>query len=219
MKKCKHCLTSKNYNEFYTCKKSNDGYRSKCKNCMREYGNQYRKENREICNLRTRISREKNPLSAIMYYDKNCEKYRKKTKDWASENTGRINTRDKRKRATDPIYKMVRMSRSMIKQFYFKNKGKRLFSNVYSVIGCDADFFRQYIREQFAPWMNDNNYGRYTGQYNETWQFDHVIPLNTANTVEEVMRLNHYTNLRPICSRKNLERYNYEYRNKTLLLS
>ena len=56
--------------------------------------------------------------------------------------------------------------------------------------------------------MTENNQGKYTGNYNETWQLDHIEPVSNASTIEDVIKLNHYTNLRPLCSKKNLEKSN-----------
>lgn len=51
--------------------------------------------------------------------------------------------------------------------------------------------------------MNWDNHGKYTGNYNETWQYDHIIPISSATTEEEIIKLNHYTNFQPLCSKKN----------------
>ena len=51
--------------------------------------------------------------------------------------------------------------------------------------------------------MNWDNYGNpVDGVYeiNKTWDFDHKIPLSSANTEEEIIKLCHYTNLQPLCS-------------------
>ena len=56
--------------------------------------------------------------------------------------------------------------------------------------------------------MNDSNYGVYTGNYNETWQLDHITPISSAMNEEEILKLNHYTNFQPLCSKKNLEKSN-----------
>jgi hypothetical protein len=48
--------------------------------------------------------------------------------------------------------------------------------------------------------MNWDNRGLYNGQRNYGWDIDHIIPLATAKTIEDVIKLNHYTNLRPRCS-------------------
>ena len=56
--------------------------------------------------------------------------------------------------------------------------------------------------------MNWNNHGNYTGKYSETWQYDHIIPISSGMTEDEIIKLNHYTNFRPLCSRENLEKSN-----------
>jgi len=56
--------------------------------------------------------------------------------------------------------------------------------------------------------MNWNNWGIYTGNYNENWQLDHISPSSIGTTEEEIIKLNHYTNFQPLCSRKNLEKSN-----------
>jgi len=44
------------------------------------------------------------------------------------------------------------------------------------------------------------------------WDIDHIIPLQTASCEEDIVRLNHYSNLQPLCSKLNREikRENYE---------
>ena len=48
--------------------------------------------------------------------------------------------------------------------------------------------------------MNWDNYGRYNGELNYGWDIDHKIPTSSAITEEDVIKLNHYTNLQPLCS-------------------
>jgi hypothetical protein len=54
--------------------------------------------------------------------------------------------------------------------------------------------------------MNWENNGIYTGNYVESWQYDHIIPISSAKTEEEIIKLNHYTNFRPLCSKLNMEK-------------
>jgi hypothetical protein len=44
-----------------------------------------------------------------------------------------------------------------------------------------------------------DNYGLYNGtEYG--WDIDHIIPSSSAITEEELLKLNHFSNLQPLCS-------------------
>jgi hypothetical protein len=51
--------------------------------------------------------------------------------------------------------------------------------------------------------MTWENRGLYNGELNYGWDIDHIIPLSSAKTEEEVKKLNHHTNLQPLCSKTN----------------
>jgi hypothetical protein len=52
--------------------------------------------------------------------------------------------------------------------------------------------------------MNWDNYGKYKiDTFNYGWDIDHIIPSSSAITEENVIRLNYYTNLKPLCSKVN----------------
>lgn len=51
--------------------------------------------------------------------------------------------------------------------------------------------------------MTWKNRGLYNGELNYGWDIDHIIPSSSAASEEEIIRLNHYTNLQPLCSRIN----------------
>lgn len=49
--------------------------------------------------------------------------------------------------------------------------------------------------------MNWNNMGgKIITEQNTGWDIDHIIPISTAKTEEDIIKLNHYSNLRPLCS-------------------
>ena len=72
-----------------------------------------------------------------------------------------------------------------------------------NIIGCSYDEFILHLENQFEPWMNWENYGLYNGELNFGWDIDHIIPQSSGNTEEEIIKLNHYTNLKPLCSKIN----------------
>jgi len=51
--------------------------------------------------------------------------------------------------------------------------------------------------------MSWENYGLYNGELNYGWDIDHMVPLSSANTEEELLKLFHHTNLQPLCSKTN----------------
>ena len=51
--------------------------------------------------------------------------------------------------------------------------------------------------------MSWDNYGLYNGTLNYGWDIDHIIPVSSCNSEEDLIRLNHYTNLQPLCSKVN----------------
>ena len=51
--------------------------------------------------------------------------------------------------------------------------------------------------------MNWDNHGLYNGEINYGWDIDHIVPLSSATSVDELYKLNHYTNLQPMCSYTN----------------
>lgn len=81
-----------------------------------------------------------------------------------------------------------------------RKRGFTKKSKTQEILGCSFEDFKSYIESKFEPWMNWNNRGKYNGELNYGWDIDHIIPLSSAKTEEEIIKLNHYTNLQPLCS-------------------
>ncbi len=114
------------------------------------------------------------------------------------------------KKKTDPVYRLRCNIRSMITNALKKKQGIKS-KKTQEMLGCTFIELRCHIESQFEDWMNWDNYGKYNGEYNYGWDIDHIIPLSTAETEDDVIRLNHFTNLRPLCSKVN----RYVKRDKT----
>lgn len=72
--------------------------------------------------------------------------------------------------------------------------------------------FKSYLESKFETWMNWENRGLYNGELNYGWDIDHIIPLSSAKTEDDIIKLNHYSNLQPLCS------YTNRYIKKDLIL-
>lgn len=171
----------------------------KRKECARQTYHRNKEKNREKRNERNRkhyqdnIEKERERIrnNKIKRKENNPEKYRKVYSKWDTE-----------KRKNDPLYKFKKnfsnKLRKSLKNYGFKKTGKTI-----TILGISYKDFREHLESQFEPWMTWDNYGLYNGDFNYGWDIDHIIPTSSAHTEEELYRLNHYTNLRPLCSKVN----------------
>jgi len=156
-----------------------------------EYSKKYYEVNREI---KIKYSKE--------YYVKNKEYKEKYRKEYNSKNKDKNRERTKLKLKNDIIFKLSKRMRDLIIRS-FKNKGYTKTSKTQEILGCSFEDFKLYLESNFESWMNWNNKGLYNGDFYYGWDIDHVIPLSSAKTEEEIILLNHYTNLQPLCSKIN----------------
>jgi hypothetical protein len=71
------------------------------------------------------------------------------------------------------------------------------------ILGCTFLEFKIYIESKFESWMTWNNHGKYNGTLNFGWDLDHIIPISKALTKEDLLKLNHFSNFQPLCSKIN----------------
>jgi hypothetical protein len=82
----------------------------------------------------------------------------------------------------------------------FKQKGFSKSGNSEQLLGCSWEELKAHIENQFSGGMCWENRGE--------WHVDHIIPLSSGKTVEEVMVLCHYKNLQPLWALDNLRKGN-----------
>ena len=160
---------------------------------------------------KTSIRKEQNAQSLKKYYEKEENKIKKLIYQKEYEKrTSHSKIYRKNKRLSDPLFKLSTNIRSNINKSIKKNNYSKE-NNTIEILGCSYDFFKTYLENKFEPWMNWNNYGLYNGELNYGWDLDHIIPISSAKTEEDVIKLNHYTNFQPLCSHvnRNIKRANY----------
>lgn len=102
----------------------------------------------------------------------------------------------------DNLFKLKRRIRTLI-LYSFSAKKSNKNSETEIILGCSFQEFKKHLESKFESWMNWENYGKYNGSLNFGWDIDHIIPISSATTEEELYKLNHYTNMQPLCSYTN----------------
>ena len=88
-------------------------------------------------------------------------------------------------------------TRNLIRKAFDRNGfTKRSKSN--NILGCSWPEFISHMEKQFKDGMTWQNRGE--------WHIDHIIPLATATCEDDIIRLNHFTNLRPLWAEENLRK-------------
>lgn len=120
----------------------------------------------------------------------NPERFRKANRKW-----------QKKKLKEDPLFRLTANLRRRLR-FLVHRRTTRMVH----LLGCSAAAFRSHLEVQFEPWMNWSNYGFGPGK----WVVDHIIPCSRfdLSKVDEQNRCFHYTNLCPLCWRKNNRKSN-----------
>ncbi len=123
----------------------------------------------------------------------------KERKDKINKNQREYN---KKRYDNDILFRLTSNIRSLI-GISLKQKNYTKKSHTYEILGISYKDFLVYLESKFEPWMTWDNRGLYNGSLNYGWDIDHIIPLCSANSEEELLKLNHYTNLQPLCSKIN----------------
>lgn len=204
---CKSCeaIITKKYSD--TNKEKILEYRDVNKEKYKEYFKKRYEENKETLSIYFKENYEKNKESKLaydkIYRSNNKTKIKEKQKKWYIENKEKILLRHNnnyiKRLNNDPLFKLRRVIKNNI---YHAFKRRKLIkkSKTTEIIGCSFVEFKSYLQSKFEPWMTWDNYGKYNGEVNHGWDLDHIIPISTSKTEEDIIRLNHYTNFQPLCS-------------------
>lgn len=188
---CTICKKERELSLFSKHIRAKDGLHHDCKICASEY----RKANKERIAIYNKQYEINNPEKRKEWVMKNIaivrEHSRKGQIKYREKNKEKIYAKHKEKLVNDPKYRFKRKFYEFIKDA-FRRQGFSKTNKNNEIIGCDYDFLRQYIESQFKDGMNWENI-----------HIDHIKPLSSAKTVEEITLLCHYTNLQPLFAKEN----------------
>jgi len=179
-KKCSKCKLEKSIKDFSKNKSTNDGLHTYCKKCISLYQKNYYSINRKNSTVKTKSS-------TFNKKDYNREYYRKKFKN-------------------DLFFKFKINIRSLVRNS-FRRQNFTKNSKTFQILNCSFEELKNYLFEnaklrypefQEKDFLEKNKY-----------HIDHIIPLSTANTEEEVVKLCHYTNLQLLTKEENLLKSNH----------
>jgi hypothetical protein len=188
---CNKCNEEKLLAYFSKDSTRKDGYSYTCKICKNKNSKKWYDKNKEVLQVKYVDNKENILKNRKIYYQKNKEIISKKHNEYI-----------KKRIIEDPLFKLRYVVKGLIRDSFRKNSISKN-SKTFDILGCTIPEFKQHLESKFESWMNWGNYGLYNGEYNYGWDIDHIIPSSSALTEEDVIRLNHYTNLQPLCSRTN----------------
>ena len=199
---CYICKQEKELNLFASDKQKASGKASACKVCKnlrrREvrkhkmlHDEEFRKKRLEVRKRQTqnyKNNKQNEPKIPRVISQEEIERRKKLKKE-----------KRKERLQTDSIYKLKDRLRKSIRES-FKRRGKKKNNSTQSILGADMKIVFEHFESLFTNGMCWNNMGQ--------WHIDHIIPLSTAITEEDVIRLCHYTNLQPLWAEDNLKKSN-----------
>lgn len=166
-------------------------------------------ETRRVCDA---CKKELKKLLNKNWYSENRDHRLLKNREYCKLNRKKLeSTRDKtkrnqwlkKKRENDPLYRLKVICRARTLQF-LKRKGLTKSVKFNDYIGCTVEELKQHIESLFSSDMTWDNQG--------LWHLDHIVPLSSAKTEEEIYRLLHYSNLQPLWAKDNLVKGSKHFR-------
>ena len=205
MKKCVTCEITKPFNEFSLNKRKTDGYNCYCKICRNKkeklrYNNNIEKE-RQRNRERKRKQYAADPKKALEKNKKYEESRKKAQKIWEENNKEYrrkyLNNYSKTRKQKDPVYKTMGNLRIRINKFLSSTNFNKT-SKIKELLGTTPLELKKHLENQFIDGMSWENYGE--------WHIDHIVPLASSKTIEDVNKLCHYKNLQPLWAFENLSK-------------
>lgn len=177
MKRCPACMEARPIGQFIP--RSCGGVYSYCLEC---------------CKKKSRAARDKDILKDRQ---KKLASYHRRRQVVGDLMRSKRNHWRSSKRKDDPVFSLSERVRGLLGSA-MRRMGYTKKAKTQTILGCDWHVFAAHIERQFLRGMNWAN--------RQDWHLDHIVPLATAKTEEDVIRLNHFTNLRPIWAKDNLSK-------------
>jgi len=209
-KLCPTCEQIKELTEFNKNKSRKDGYQRECRECCHNHHNKHYhtkksprlnenlKEGYKICSncKQELLLSEFKPGKGRFNVSSNCKTCFNKKWNEYQQKTGQNKKHNKLKRQTNPQWKLKATLRSRyldaLKRHTRGGKVNKYHSAI-ELLGCDIEFYKQYLEQQFKPDMTWENHGT-------LWEIDHIKPCAAFDLTNKQQQQECfiYTNTQPL---------------------
>lgn len=148
----------------------------------------------------------KQKVASKKFYWKNPENGKRQTRKWRLNNlnAGKEYFQKNKKEIYAARNKRIKGNPLLALRMNIHNNIKNSISKLSytkntktaQILGCSFEELKVHIESQFKEGMSWEN--------RNLWHIDHIMPVSMAETYDEVIRLNHYRNLRPLWAHENL---------------
>lgn len=210
-KQCTSCKELKLFDRFSKSKNSKYNTKARCKSCLNVEAVSYREVNKDTIKNKHKEWRLRNKdyicEKSKQYYENNTESIKSKRSKYYYDNKDLINKKRLQKANTKRHYCDVYRTKEVIKNSIrrtIRKKHMNRKNNVTEIIGCSYEYLWNHLCGTF-----EENYGiprEWLSSFD--YHIDHIIPLDSAKTVEDVYCLNHFTNLQILLATDNISKSN-----------
>jgi len=212
--KCKSCVKAHYEANKEKIAERIKAYRENNKEKIAERKKAYNEANKEKIAERSKAYHEANKEKIAerkkAYKQSNKEKiaaqnkaYREDNKEkiaaYREDNKEKLAAYYRARRKSDLIYNLSCRCRGRIRAA-IRAKGFKKTTKTAEMLGCDWEFLKSHIESQFTEGMSWEN--------REKWHIDHIIPLASASSEDDVIKLSHFSNLQPLWAEENLKKAN-----------
>ena len=200
-KVCTKCYIEKEVICFHKWKYGPDGYKRECKECRKLESKAYYNKNNEKIKFKVDEYRKTNPDKVrevkVRIYKRDKERILLVNKLYREINKEKRNKHNYLRKLNDPIFKLKHLMNSRIRVFLKSNNITKK-NKTFQIVGCTPLELKSYIEKMFKNGMTWENHGK--------WHIDHIIPLSSGKTEDEIIKLCHHTNLQPLWAIDNMKK-------------
>jgi hypothetical protein len=207
--KCSKCKETKPVSLFGKDKNKLNGYSSNCKDCNKSLVKHYEIDsniNAKVC-VDCKIEKEivhfgrcKRRKDGLMTKCKSCVNSVANMRNDTDEKRLSRNTYIKDKYANDHLF-AIKMNYATRLRSAIRDLGLGKDKRSIEYLGTSILEFSKHLESMFKEGM--------TFDEREKWHLDHFIPISLAKTEEDIDKLSHFTNIRPLWVYENLNKRNH----------